>query len=147
MSQSRTLRPCDDILTLIGDKVSALRDKAYHEDRITFKGAWWYQPWQSNYITPIPQEVVDDVGDDRPPTWVYRGSITLRLPEDEYKKLNWSCGRVSWAEQQHRSIISELNSLYFLTDHTRLWLRRGYLRPSEIPDLIRVTSSSDSDDY
>ena len=145
MSQSRTLRPCDDILTLIGDKVSALRDKAYHEDRITFKGAWWgkMNP-DDHYLTPIPQELVEQC--DISPTWKYRGSITLRLPEDEYKKLNWSCGRVSWAEQQHRSIISELNSLYFLTDHTRLWLRRGYLRPSEIPDLISVTSSSDSDD-
>ena len=138
-SQSRSLRPCDDILTLIGNKVSALRDKAYHEDRITFKGAWC-NSW----------------GLGRK----YHASITLRV--SDYKKLNWSCGRVSWVEQQHRNLITELNdinqryaSLLRVNPIIQAALRASFphapfvpdhLLPSHIKVLITVLETDSDDD-
>ena len=80
----------------------------------------------------------------------FRPTITLRIPEDEYNKLNWSCGRVSWVERQHRRIITEF--IDFSLTFTRgrdedPSGRSDHLLPSDYKHLYDSEETTDDDDY
>ena len=93
--------PNDVIMKIINHATHAANQE-YHEDRIKINiPAPPPLPPAGTFLTSLPRNRAR-----------FRPTITLRIPEDEYKKLNWSCGRVSWVEQQHRRIITELNDLH-----------------------------------